>query len=48
MAMKATAMLGGLQEASGVPGHGSGIDKMFYAGCDQSPVVLDEPEPCLK
>lgn len=47
-AINTTAVLGGLQETSGMPGHASGRDKMFYAGCDQLPTVLDEPEPYLK
>lgn len=29
-------------------GHASGVDRMFYTGCDQAPTVLDEPEPCSK
>lgn len=41
-------MLGGLQEARGMPGRAPGMDRMFYTGWDQLPTVLDEPEMHLK
>lgn len=47
-AINTTALLRGLQEASGMLGYASGMGKMFYTSCDQLPTVLDEPELCLR
>lgn len=42
------AVLGGLWEASCMPGCAAGMGKMFYTSHDQLPTVLDELELRLK